>query len=92
MWKEELDSGNLTAVTELMRHSSGRKLLAIERHELADDLDRWKNLIAGKPITQTVADTLSATRHTVTITVDYIRTVQFGAISESGLWYITSVQ
>lgn len=92
LWKAELDTGNLQAMTELMLHSSGRSLLAIERYELADELEQWRNLIGGKPITSTVSDTLSESSQNVTITVDYIRDVNFWTLNKHGLWYIVSVK
>ncbi|MBI2793067.1 MAG: hypothetical protein HYX66_00270 [Ignavibacteria bacterium] len=92
LWKAELDTGNLQAMTELMLHSSGRSLLAIERYELGDDLEHWRNLIGDKPITSTVSDTLSESSQTVTITVDYIRDVRFWTLNKQGLWYIVNVK
>lgn len=92
LWKAELDTGNLPAMTELMLHPSGRTLLAIERHELSDDLEHWRNIIGGKPITATISDTLSAASFNVTITVDYINTVRFQTLNKQGLWYIVSVK
>jgi hypothetical protein len=92
LWKAELDTGNLQAMTELMLHSSGRSLLAIERYELGDDLEHWRNLIGDKPVTSTVSDTLSESSQTVTITVDYIRDVKFWTLNKQGLWYIINVK
>lgn len=92
LWKAELDSSNYVGMTELMRHKTGRTLLAIERHELADELQRWQRIIGGKPITSTTVDTVNATAQTIRAKVDYIRTVVFGTIQHNGLWYITSVK
>lgn len=92
LWKAELDTNNLTAVTELMRHPSGRKFLAVERYELADDLERWRVIMAGKPITSSAVDTLSPTAHTVRAKVDYIRDVTFATIQQDGKWYVANVK
>ena len=92
LWKAELDSNNLPAVTELMRHASGRKYLAVERYELADDLERWRMIMSGKPITSTATDTLSPTSLVVRAKVDYIRDVTFSTVSQEGTWYVTSVK
>jgi len=92
LFKAELDSGNTTAATELLRNPSGGALLAIEKFELADDLVRWKTVMAGKAITETTVDTVSATAHNVRIAVDYIRVMQFTTIRSNDLWWITRVQ
>ena len=92
LWKAELDSSNLTAVTELMRHPTGREFLALERYELADDLDRWKVIMGNKPITSTAVDTLSSNSHMVRAKVDYIRDVTFQTIRQDDEWYVTSVR
>lgn len=92
LFKAELDSGNTTAATELLRNASGGALLAIEKFELADDLVRWKTVMAGKAITETSVDTVSATAHNVRIAVDYIRVMQFTTIRSNDLWWITRVQ
>jgi hypothetical protein len=92
LWKAELDSGNFAGVTELMRHPSGRQLLAMERHELADDLQHWKKVIGGKPITSTTADTISATTFDVDLTVDYIRHVHFETTRQEGAWWVVHVK
>jgi len=92
LWKAELDTGNLTAATELMKHPSGRTLLAVERYELTDDLERWKKLIGTKPISSTQADTLNDSTHNVHAVIDHIRSVEFTTLRRSGLWYISKVQ
>ena len=92
LFKAELDSGNTTAATELLRNPSGGALLAIEKFELADDLVRWKTVMAGKAVTETTVDTVSAAAHNVRIAVDYIRVMQFTTIRSNDLWWITRVQ
>lgn len=92
LFKAELDSSNTTAATELMRHSSGRVLLAVEKFELADDLQRWKTLMATKPITSTVVDTLSDSTHSVRLTLDYLRTLQFSTLRYQNVWWVTKIQ
>jgi len=91
LFKAELDSGNTTAATELMVSPNGRPLLAVEKYELADDLNRWKSVMAGVPISDTRIDTLSTDMQDVTITLDYIRKMKFGTINRDGEWWITRV-
>lgn len=92
LFKAELDSGNTTAATELLRNATGGPLLAIEKFELADDLVRWKTVMSGKAITETSIDTVNPTVHNVRISVDYIRTMQFTTIAIQDFWWITKIQ
>lgn len=92
LFKAELDSGNTTAATELMLNPMGRPLLAVEKFELADDLQRWKAIMAQKPISETAVDTLSDSTHTVRVTLDYVRTMQFSTLRKQGLWWVTKIQ
>ncbi|MEY3386484.1 MAG: hypothetical protein RIR53_1295 [Bacteroidota bacterium] len=91
VFKAEIDSGNTTAATELMVSSSGRPLLAVEKYELADDLVRWRSVMASIPISETRIDTVSESVHEVTITLDYIRKMQFGTLRKDGQWWITKI-
>lgn len=91
LWKAEIDSNNLTAASELMRHRSGRALLATERYDMTDDLKRWKTLLSNKPITTAVADTINDSTHTVRTKMDYIRNVTFNTVRYQGRWWVTKV-
>lgn len=91
VFKAEIDSGNTTAATELMVGTSGRPLLAVEKYEMADDLVRWRSVMAGIPISETRVDTVSESVHDVTITIDYIRKMQFGTLRKDGQWWITKI-
>lgn len=91
LWSAELDSSSTAAATELMLHSSGRPLLAIEKHDLSDELARWKRILQHKPITSVQVDTLSAASHTVNATYDYLRKVRFATIAVNGKWFISKV-
>ena len=91
LFKAELDSGNTTAATELMVSASGRPLLAVEKYELADDLQRWKTVMSGQPISDTRIDTLGPEAHEVFITLDYIRKMNFSTVRRDGLWWVTKV-
>lgn len=92
LFKEALDSTNVLAATDLMVHSSGRRLLAVERYEINDDVERWRRMMSGKPITEMRADTLSATNHRVHVTMDYIKHFVFSTVRLDDMWYVSSVQ
>jgi hypothetical protein len=92
LWKAELDSNNLVAVTELMRHPTGRPYLAVERYELADDIRHWFNVIGSKPITSAEIDTVSADNHVVRAKIDYIKDVSFSTVRTEGTWFVSKVR
>ncbi len=92
MWKAEIDNMNYIAASELMLHPSGRKLLAVERKELSEELAIWHKRIGGKAITRTSEDTLSTTSCTVTITVDYITTISFRTTQLQATWYLADIR
>ncbi|NQW30702.1 MAG: hypothetical protein HQ472_09345 [Ignavibacteria bacterium] len=91
LWKAELDSNNLRAAAELMVHSSGRQLLAVEKYELADDLQRWEKAV-DFPITGAQVDTTSDSEHSVTIVLDYYRKLYFNTKRQNNLWFISRVK
>lgn len=91
-FKEELDSNNVQAATELMAHASGRRLLAVERYEIQDDVERYRRMMSAMPITEMSADTLSATSQRVHVTMDYIRHFEFSTIRLDDSWYVASVK
>lgn len=91
VFKAELDSGNTTAATEVMVNVNGRPLLAVEKYELADDLVRWRSVMAGVPISDTEVDTVSEGVHEVTITLDYIRRMRFATMRRDNQWWITRI-
>ncbi len=92
LFKAALDSNNVQAATDLMVHASGRRLLAVERYETRDDVERWRRLMSAKPITETRSDTLSATNHRVHVTVDYIKHFVFLTTRlDDSNWYIASI-
>lgn len=92
LFKEALDSSNVQAATDLMVHPSGRRLLAIERYEITDDVERWRRVMSAKPITKTHFDTLSAASHRVYLTLDYIKHYAFlTARLDDSSWYVASI-
>jgi len=89
LFKAELDSGNADAATDLLAHPSGRKLLAMEKYELKEEVRRLQRLMANKEVTSTKTDTLSAVAHNVSVQIDYIRTMTFGTTRLNDAWFIT---
>lgn len=92
LWTAEVKQRNLTAATELMRHPSGRPFLAVERHELTDDLDRWYHILRQSDVTVVGVDTLSSAQHRVTLQTPQKRMITISALLEQNLWYVTTVR
>lgn len=91
LFKAELDSNNTAAATELVIHPSGRKLLAVEKYDMRDELARWQRLLLNKPITGVVVDTVDASTHEVEATFDRIRRVAFATKRVQDAWFITRI-
>ncbi|MBU3741312.1 MAG: hypothetical protein FGM24_03390 [Candidatus Kapabacteria bacterium] len=91
LFKAELDSNNMAAATELIIHSSGRKLLAIEKYEMRDELARWRRLLVQKPITSFRIDTVETDVHDVDAVFDRIRHVSFSTRRVNDSWFITRI-
>lgn len=91
LWMAEIERRNLPAAAELMRHPSGRPLLAAERHEIADDLDRWYHLLKDTPVTVVSIDTLF-NAHRITMQTSRQRRITFTTAPDENLWYVTAVR
>lgn len=91
LFKAELDSNNTAAATELVVHASGRKLLAVEKFEMRDEMARWQRLLMNKPITGHVIDTVDVSTHVVDATFDRIRHVRFNTKKIDDAWFITRI-
>lgn len=92
LFKEELDSSNVRAATDLMVHPSGRRLLAVERYEIQDEVERWRRQMTAKPITAMKVDTMNSSSHVVHVTMDYIKHYEIGTVNLDGLWYVAFVK
>lgn len=91
LFRAELDSNNTAAATELIIHGSGRKLLAIEKYDMRDEMARWQRLLSTKPITSYTIDTVDAATHDVEAVFDRIRYVRFSTKLVQDAWFITKI-
>jgi hypothetical protein len=91
LFKAELDSNNASAATEVLARSNGNPLLAIEKYELFDEMNRIGRLIAKKPITRTRTDTLSTTTQRVRIEFDYVKNMTFTTQKIADAWFIVDI-
>jgi hypothetical protein len=88
LFKAELDSNNIRAATEIFANPGGQPILAIDKYEMFDELDRIRRLIGDKPITLVETDSLSLSTLEVNIEFDYLRTLKFTTAKISDNWYI----
>ena len=91
LFKSELDSNNARAATEILARSNGNQLLAIEKYELYDEMNRLGRLIAKKPITLTHTDTVSTTSQLVKLEFDYQKRMTFTTKKIADSWFIVDI-
>lgn len=91
LFKSELDSNNAPAATEVLARPNGRQLLAIEKYELYDEMNRLGRLIAKKPITLTRTDTISTTLQNVKLEFDYQKKMTFTTQKIADSWFIVDI-
>ncbi|MFP4529435.1 MAG: hypothetical protein ACLFQX_12885 [Candidatus Kapaibacterium sp.] len=88
LFKAGLDSNNIRAATEIFANSDGSPVLAVEKYEMFDELDRMRRLIGSKPVTLVKTDSITRTTYDIRMEFDYLRTVLFTASKISDNWYI----
>lgn len=91
LFKSELDSNNAQAATEVLARPNGNQLLAIEKYELYDEMNRLGRLIAKKPITLTRTDTISTTMQHVKLEFDYQKKMTFTTQKIADSWFIVDI-
>jgi predicted amidohydrolase len=90
LFKAELDSNNIPAATQIIANPNGTKLLAYEKYELYDDLERIGRIISKKPVTKVRTDSVNTSMYKVSMEFDYQKTMHFTTSRIKELWYITS--
>ena len=89
MFKTELDSNNLRGASQVLAPEVGDYYLAIERYDMFEEINRIQRIIAEKPITSFMTDTLSEYAHNIVVHFDYLTEVNFTTKKISNNWYIT---
>ncbi len=92
LFKNEIDSNNITAAVRVFASEQQRQLLAIEKYEMKFDVERWGRSIARKDITALRADTISPTQHLVKAEFNYNKALMFNTVRLGDKWFITSVK
>jgi hypothetical protein len=91
LFKAELDSNNATAAVQMMARPNGSRLLAAERYELRDEMERLGRIIGNKSITGIRSDTLDIYSQRVKLEFDYIKKLIFTTRKIDREWYIVDI-
>lgn len=90
LFKLELDSNNIPAATQVLAREDGGYYLALEKYEMYDDVARIGRMIARKPITDVITDSLSPTEYMFRIEFDYLRKLTFKTSMINDNWFIVN--
>ena len=90
LFKTELDSNNIPAATQIIAHPSGQQLLALEKYELYDEVERLGRLVRSRQITNVKADSLSERLYKINLELDYNKLMYFTTAKIDDYWYIVS--
>lgn len=91
LFKAELDSNNAVAASQLMAGKQGNPLLAIDRYEMSDTIERLGRIISGKNITSFKSDTLNESAQQLHLEFDYLKRMQFSMKKIGKQWFITDI-
>jgi hypothetical protein len=89
LFKAKIDSSNIQDASHIIKKQDGTDYLAIEKYDLIDDIELLSRVIAKKPVTEYMIDTLSPESCSVKIVFDYIKKYKFETRKISELWFIT---
>lgn len=89
LFKAGLDSNNIYAVTQLLDNPDGKPMLGEDKYSYFADLERFTRVIANKPITNVITDSLSNDKIKVDLEFDYLKSITFTTERKDELWYIT---
>ncbi|NBO70197.1 hypothetical protein EBV26_06905 [bacterium] len=90
--KAELDSGNIIGASELLIHPNGKQMKAKERYEQFATLEKLGYAIQKKDIAYSQTDTLSASKHSITCSFNYLNTCTFTLLKANDSWFISDIK
>jgi hypothetical protein len=90
LFKAGLDSNNVYAVTQILTNPNGMPMLGEEKYAQFEDLERFSRLIANKPITNVITDSLTDNKIKVDVEFDYLKSFTFTTELKDEAWFITS--
>ena len=91
LFKAELDSNNSLAASQLIVGKQGSPLLAIDRYEMSDNIERLGRIISGKNITSFKSDTLNESAQQLHLEFGYLKRMQFSMKKIGKQWFITDI-
>ena len=89
LFKAGLDSNNIYAVTQVLDNPNGNPMLGEEKYYYFEELERFTRVLANKPITNVITDSLSYDKIKVDLEFDYLKSITFTTERKDDLWYIT---
>ncbi|MFZ9760718.1 MAG: hypothetical protein ACO3EO_01365 [Candidatus Kapaibacteriota bacterium] len=90
--KAELDSGNIIGASELLIHGTGKQMKAKERYEQFPKLEKLAFDIQKKDIAYSQTDTLSASKHSIRCSFNYLNTFTFTLLKSNDTWFISDIK
>lgn len=90
--KAELDSGNIIGASELLIHGTGKQMKAKERYEQFPTLEKLAFDIQQKDIAYSQTDTLSASKHSIRCSFNYLNTFTFTLLKSNDSWFISDIK
>ncbi len=88
LFKTELDSNNIPAAADILAQDPKKKLLAIDRIDLYNEVDRIGRIISHKNITKFTTDTLSKSLYKINLELNYRKQISFTTTQIDSSWFI----
>ncbi len=89
LFMAEIDSSNAKGASVLLAQENGKLLLANDKFEKYEEMQRLKRILRFFPITLVKYDTLSPDKMKVKMEVDYYKQYSFITQKINNSWYIT---
>lgn len=86
-FKLEADNNNYYAMLDFLSNN-GSYLLAADKIELSDEIQRLCRVIKNQELTQTLIDTLEIEKHNITMQINYNKNYRYYLNKIENSWYI----
>ena len=90
LFMAELDSCNEKGATVLLAQENGQMLLANDKYEQYEEMQRLKRVMKFTPVTFVKFDTLSSAKMKVKMEIDFYKQYSFITEKINNYWYITN--
>jgi hypothetical protein len=89
LFMAEIDSSNSRGATALICGNDGKSILAIDKYEMYEEIERLKRSVTFNPVTKMRFDTLSDKKMKVRMEIDYFKNYSFIAEKLDSTWFIS---